>query len=146
MEYFEESDSMFKRPEVSQRKFENSHIANLTLIERRSYYRCEPAEEKYGIGLEGKEWWVFHGCGGIFEVTECSSNGQPLKMRPESDLAMTQQKADKKEKPRIITCIISFHITLRTNCTTKDKNNKNKNTKNKQTNKRHPPKYNLFRF
>ena len=101
MEYFEESDSMFKRPEVSQRKFENSHIANLTLIERRSYYRCEPAEEKYGIGLEGKEWWVFHGCGGIFEVTECSSNGQPLKMKPESDLAMTQQKADKKAETQI---------------------------------------------
>lgn len=92
---------MFKKPEVMPKQFENSLIVNLTLIERRSYYRCEPADEKYGIGLDGKEWWVFHGCGGIFEITECSPDGAALVMKPEPDVTMTQEEADKKAKTKI---------------------------------------------
>ena len=102
VEYFEEADSMFKQPEVMPKQFENSQIVNLTLVERRSYYRCEPAEEKYGIGLDGKEWWVFHGCGGIFEVTECSPDGQPLVMKEQTG-TMTQDEADKKANTKLAT-------------------------------------------
>ena len=52
-------------------RFENSIIKNVTLLERHSYYKCEPHEEKFGVESMGKEWWVFRGCGGVFEIEEC---------------------------------------------------------------------------
>ncbi|XP_052100626.1 uncharacterized protein LOC127734670 isoform X2 [Mytilus californianus] len=101
VDYIETADSMFKEPTVVYTKFENSKIWNMTLVERRSFYMCDPPEEKFGIGLDEKEWWVFHGCGGLFEIWECAPPGEKLVLKPNPDVTMTQDEADKKAKTQI---------------------------------------------
>ncbi|KAK3581785.1 hypothetical protein CHS0354_027253 [Potamilus streckersoni] len=56
---------------VSQPRIPSSVIESVELIERKSYYSCEPREEKYGISENGMSWWVDKGCEAVFEIVEC---------------------------------------------------------------------------
>ncbi|KAL3863670.1 hypothetical protein ACJMK2_005417 [Sinanodonta woodiana] len=56
---------------VSQPRIPSSVIESVELIERKSYYTCEPREEKYGRAEDGTSWWVDKGCEAIFEIVEC---------------------------------------------------------------------------
>lgn len=56
---------------VTQPRIPSSVIEGIKLIERKSYYTCEPREEKYGISEDGTSWWVDKGCEAIFEIVEC---------------------------------------------------------------------------
>lgn len=55
------------------------YVANVDLKERTSFYKCTPDNEKYGVDLDGKTWWVDKGCEGIFEVRECLDEASKLK-------------------------------------------------------------------
>lgn len=91
------ADSMFNEPTVVETRFNNSFIDSVKLIERYSYYRCDPAEEKYGVGPDSKEWWVFKGCGGIFEVKECAEDANvALQQKPKEMIKNHHREIDRK--------------------------------------------------
>ncbi|XP_048746714.1 uncharacterized protein LOC125659168 [Ostrea edulis] len=90
-------DSMFKKPNVIETRFNNSFIDSVKLLERYSYYRCDPAEEKYSIGANSKEWWVFRGCGGVFEVKECAEDANvALQQKPKEMIKNHHREIDRK--------------------------------------------------
>ncbi|XP_061171905.1 uncharacterized protein LOC133181407 [Saccostrea echinata] len=91
------ADSMFKKPIVIETRFNNSFIESVKLLERYSYYKCEPKEEKYGIGADSKEWWVFKGCGGVFEVKECAEEANvALQQKPKEMIKNHHREIDRK--------------------------------------------------
>lgn len=91
------ADSMFNEPTVVETRFNNSFLDSVKLIERYSYYRCDPAEEKYGVGPDSKEWWVFKGCGGIFEVKECAEDANvALQQKPKEMIKNHHREIDRK--------------------------------------------------
>ncbi|KAL5022541.1 hypothetical protein ScPMuIL_001696 [Solemya velum] len=72
--YVQEASSKFKDRTKFAVRQDTSIIASLELIERHSFHRCEPIEEKFGIDVDMRGWWVFKGCGGMFEVKECDAS------------------------------------------------------------------------
>ena len=91
------ADSMFNGPVVVETRFVNSYIHSVTLLERYSYWRCDPAEEKYGISSTSKAWWVFKGCGGVFEVRECTEKANTrLKQKPKEEIKKHHREIDRK--------------------------------------------------
>ncbi|OWF43855.1 hypothetical protein KP79_PYT17609 [Mizuhopecten yessoensis] len=95
IKYLSSAEGLFKKPFYMKSHYQNSIIRNVTLIERHSYYKCEPAKEKYGIGPDGTEWWVFRGCGGVFDIEECSQ-GTPLEIKIKEDIPIKQREMETK--------------------------------------------------
>ncbi|XP_060086041.1 uncharacterized protein LOC132565418 [Ylistrum balloti] len=95
IKYLSSAEGLFKKPFYMKSHYQNSVITNVTLIERHSYYKCEPAEDKYGIDSSGQEWWVFRGCGGVFDIEECSQ-GSPLQLKVKEDIPAEQREMEKK--------------------------------------------------
>ncbi|XP_033756758.1 uncharacterized protein LOC117339335 isoform X1 [Pecten maximus] len=95
IKYLSSAEGLFKKPFYMKSHYQNSMITNVTLIERHSYYKCEPAEDKYGIDSTGKEWWVFRGCGGVFDIEECTEGGS-LQLKVKEEIPAEQRDMEKK--------------------------------------------------
>lgn len=94
-QYLIPADSMFNHPTEMPTLFTDSVITNLTLIHRESYYQC--TEEKYGIHSNYKSWWLFKGCGGLFELNECLTD-QTKTLQMKVDLELTPEQMEIAQK------------------------------------------------